>query len=138
MVYLSPPILDDCLNDWNLKIWVDGRIIANTTDQSAEKVLREFFVFQIPLKVGRTRMMGILRFGKLVSFMQLVELTGQATTDVTADVHLNVPESEVGTIKLSIEAGSEGAECRPYTELHTPEVGVADEERTKRFVISRG
>ena len=52
------------------------------------------------------------------------------------DVNLDVPESEVGVIKLSIEAGKEGKECRPYMELHKAEVGVADEARTKKLELN--
>ena len=53
------------------------------------------------------------------------------------EVNLDLPENEVGVIKLSIEAGKEGEECRPYMELHKAEVGVADEAKTKKFVTEQ-
>lgn len=57
------------------------------------------------------------------------------TTDIPEDVRLHVAESEVGTIKVEVEAGREGAVCPPMLELHERvDVGVADETRSKRWV----
>lgn len=54
-------------------------------------------------------------------------------TDVPQDVQLHVAESEVGTIKVEVEAGRQGAICPPNLELHERvDVGVADETRSKR------
>ena len=41
----------------------------------------------------------------------------------------------MGIIRIQIQAGLEGVKCRPYTELQRPDIGVADEAKSKRSVM---
>jgi hypothetical protein len=66
---MTPPILDRCVDDWSLRTWVDGRINSADNDATGGKLEREFFIFQMPIKVGKRSMMGVLNFGKLVCLL---------------------------------------------------------------------
>lgn len=44
-------------------------------------------------------------------------------------------ESDVGTVRIQIQAGLEGARCRPYTELQRQDIGIADEAKSKKSVM---
>jgi hypothetical protein len=48
---------------------------------------------------------------------------------------LNVMESEVGVIRIQIEAGQAGAEVWPYTKIHEADVSVADEAKSKKSAV---
>jgi hypothetical protein len=64
-----------------------------------------------------------------------VKLTEQQeTTDNPEHVRLDIQDWDIGTIHVRIEAGKQlRRRCRAYTELHSADVGVADEAKSKRY-----
>jgi hypothetical protein len=60
IVHIKPPILDQCLDNWVVRTHIDGRLIENVVDATEDRVHREILIYQMPLKIGRKRMMAFL------------------------------------------------------------------------------
>lgn len=64
---LTSPILEICPGHWYLQAWVDARYVCGVTDATADKTTLHFEIGEMPLKIGKRKVMGILKFGRLVS-----------------------------------------------------------------------
>jgi len=54
-----------------METWVDGRFIGGAVRPREGEAVPEHDLYEMPLKVGKKRMMGILRFAKLVSHSEI-------------------------------------------------------------------
>jgi hypothetical protein len=59
-------------------------------------------------------------------------VTFQSTTATPGAASLSVPDDDLGTVKIRLEAGKMGKRCRLQPEFVTKaDVGVVDEEKAK-------